>query len=192
MGSQILKYRYGLYLFNLNKKVLGDSPPQASKIMDSNKVVIKKTKKQGWGVFAKKDIPKGVVIASFDGPVYSWRSKKWTEDLYDHAIQFERYKWRDSKGIARLINHSCDANCGIKKLFSIVTMRSIKKGEELTWDYEMTENHPYWRMKCTCQSKNCRGTIGAYDRMPQEIRRRYRGYISSWLLKKNYILRKLQ
>jgi SET domain-containing protein len=58
--------------------------------MDSKKVIVKKTKKQGWGIFAKKDISQGEEIASFDGPIYSWRSKKWTEDLYDHAIQFAR------------------------------------------------------------------------------------------------------
>ncbi len=158
--------------------------------MDNPKCEVRQTRGRGRGVFAKENIKKGEEIAAFDGPVYGWWSKKWTTDLYNHAIQFERYKWRDSNGIARLLNHSCKPNCGIKNLFRLVAMRNIRKGEELTWDYEMTENHPYWRMKCTCNSPKCRKLIGAYDNMPQDVRKKYKGYISTWLLRKSYVLPK--
>lgn len=151
--------------------------------MDSQKVAVKKAK-YGKGVFAKEKIKKGELVASFDGRIYSWRSKLWTQDLYDHAIQFEEKRWRDSNGIARLINHSCDANCGIKNLFDIVALREIKVGEEITWDYEMTEDHPWWRMKCKCKSKDCRVEIGAHKNMPLKTRKKYKGYISKWLVDK--------
>lgn len=151
--------------------------------MDSRKVKVKRTKKYGLGVFATKTIRKGELIASFDGPIYGWYDY-WTDDLYNHAIQFERRRWRDSKGIARLINHSCDPNCGIKRRFDVVAMRDIKKGEHLTWDYEMTEKNPNWKMRCKCGSDLCRKVIGDHRRMPKEIRKKYAGYISSWLLKK--------
>jgi hypothetical protein len=85
--------------------------------------------------------------------------------------------------MARYINHSCEPNCGIKGLFKIVAMRDIDVGEEVTWDYEMTEDSDVWRMQCHCGSENCRGEIGAYRNMPQETREKYRGYISEWLLK---------
>ncbi len=152
--------------------------------MDSKKVVIRKTATHGRGVFAAKKIKKDEIIAAFDGIIYPRSYEQWNEDLYNHVIQFEKWKWRDSKGIARLINHSCDPNCGIQDLFKVVAMRDIFPGEEIAWDYEMTENYK-WRMKCTCGSPLCRRTIGTYKNMPLAIRKKYKGYLSAWLLKKS-------
>lgn len=151
---------------------------------DSPKIEARKTKTQGLGIFVVENIKKGEKLSSFDGRVYSSRSILWNEDLYNHCIQFEKKKWRDSKGIARLLNRSCEPNCGVKNFFDVVAMRDIKKGEEITWDYEMTEDHPYWRMKCTCGTKSCRKVIGAYSNMPDATRKKYKGFISEWLLGK--------
>lgn len=152
--------------------------------MDHPDVSIKKTRKFGRGVYAKKKISKGSVIAAFDGPIYDDDYEPWTEDMFNHAIQIGPKKWRDSKGLARLINHSCDPNCGIKKRTHIVAMRDIKAGEQITWDYEMTEKNKYWKMNCKCGSDICRGVIGHYKNMPLSIRKKYKGYISSWITKK--------
>jgi hypothetical protein len=152
--------------------------------VDSGKVVVKRTRKYGKGVFAKQTIRKGEVIASFDGPIYDDNYEPWTDDMYNHAIQFGPTMWRDSAGIARLINHSCEPNCGIKKLFRVVAMRRIEAGEQITWDYEMTEKNPHWRMRCRCGSSLCRKIIGNYSNMPRATRRRYKGYISAWLLRR--------
>jgi SET domain-containing protein len=150
--------------------------------MDSSKVIVKRTRRFGRGVFATAVIKKNEVIAAFDGPIYDAKFEGWTEDLLNHAIQFARNRWRDSAGIARLINHSCDPNCGIRSLFTIVAMRQIEKGEQITWDYEMTEKNDYgWRMKCKCGSPLCRKTIGDYRNMPRTIRKKYGRYISEWL-----------
>jgi SET domain-containing protein len=151
--------------------------------MDSKKVELKKTKKFGRAVFAKAEIPKGHLIATFDGPFYDNDFDDWTEDLLNHAIQCGPSLWRDSKGLARYLNHSCDPNCGIKGRFKVVAMRNIKKGEQITWDYEMTEKSNWWKMKCQCGSANCRKKIGNYKNLPKGQRRKYSGFISSWLLK---------
>lgn len=149
--------------------------------MDNKKVAVRRTKKYGRGVYASKNIKKGEVIASFDGQILDDDFEPWTEDLYNHAIQFDKAMWRDSKGIARLVNHSCDPNCGIKRLFDIVAMRNIETGEQITWDYEMTEKNPHWRMRCKCGSDLCRKVIGNYKNMPRRTRAKYKGYISAWL-----------
>ena len=153
--------------------------------MDNPKAVVKRTRKFGRAVFAKKAIRRGELIAAFDGPIFDGDFDGWTDDLRNHAIQIGREKWRDSKGIARLLNHSCDPNCGIKGLTRIVAMRDIAAGEELTWDYEMTEKSTWWRMRCRCGSERCRKRIGTYSNLPRSVRRRYRGYISRWLLSKS-------
>tara|TARA_B100000609_G_scaffold199687_1_gene206536 strand:+ start:12736 stop:13254 length:519 start_codon:yes stop_codon:yes gene_type:complete len=149
--------------------------------MDSSKIQLKKTKKYGLGVFASKPIKKGEVLAEFDGKIYDEDFEDWTTDLQNHTVQCGPERWRDSKGWARYFNHSCEPNCGIRGLYKIVAMRDIKKGEHLTWDYEMTEKSDWWRMRCRCGSPLCRKRIGNFENLPEERRQSYRGFISWWL-----------
>lgn len=150
---------------------------------DNPHVTVKQTGKHGKGVFATKRIRKGEVIAKFDGTIYGFDFEDWTKDLYNHVIQFAEDKWRDSKGLARYFNHSCEPNAGIKRRFEIVAMRDIAAGEEVVWDYGMTEDY-VWRMKCTCGTPLCRKVIGSFKTIPAETLKKYKGYISSWLVKK--------
>lgn len=160
---------------------------------DNPKIFVKDTHKYGKGIFAKKDIKKGEFISSFEGGKVYFAKK--ASDLpnappkkvREHTVQFAKnkymFKQSNTKSLANCINHSCNPNCGIKKLLRIVAMRKIKKGEELTWDYDMTENSD-WKMKCKCESRNCRKIIRGYRYLPQSFRRKYKGYISEWLLKR--------
>jgi len=147
---------------------------------DSRKVAVKKNK-FGKGVFAKKRIRKGEIVAVFDGPIYDDLFDGWTDDLRSHAIQIGPAVWRDSLGLARYINHSCEPNCGIKKYIESVVMRTIELGEEITWDYEITEKSPWWRMRCGCGTPSCRKRIGNFKNLPRKIREKYKGFISEWL-----------
>lgn len=149
----------------------------------NSKLDIRKNK-FGRAVFAKKKIRKGEVVAVFDGPIYDDLFDGWTDDLLNHAIQIGPALWRDSLSPARLINHSCEPNCGIKNRIKVVAMRSILPGEEITWDYEMTEKNPWWKMRCRCGTASCRKVIGNYKNMPRAVREKYRGFISDWLTNK--------
>jgi uncharacterized protein len=157
--------------------------------MDNLKVLVRHSGNDDYGnaVFAVANINKGEIIAVFDGPCYEAEgAMEMTNDpplfVARHAVQFEKHRWRDSIGIARCINHSCNPNCGIKNLFEVVAMHDIAVGEEITWDYAMTEDSD-WIMKCMCGETNCRGIVGAYSMLTEEDRKRYEGYISQWLLK---------
>lgn len=150
---------------------------------DSKKVVVRKNK-FGKAVFAVRKINKGECVAVFDGPIYDDLFDGWTQDLLSHAIQIGPQLWRDSLGLARYINHSCNPNCGIKKKIQITAMRTILPGEEITWDYEMTEKSDWFKMRCGCGSETCRKVIGNYKNMPLHIRKKYKGFISEWLTKK--------
>ena len=123
--------------------------------MDNPKVEPKASPLGGYGVFARERIEAGEVIAEWDGEIYALDYAHWTSDLLDHVLQFEPSRFRDSRGLARCINHSCEPNCGIKNLFMVVAMRPIEPGEEITWDYEMTEDSEWWRMKCRCGTPSC-------------------------------------
>ena len=69
------------------------------------------------------------------------------------------------KNPARYINHSCDGNCeavNIDDEIWIVARCSIKKGEELTYDYGYDMEH-FMDHPCECGSKNCVGYIVRED-----------------------------
>lgn len=150
---------------------------------DSDKIEVRGGTKFGNGLFAKENISKDEFVVGFYGMIYPAETAlDLPEICRNHAIQFEEHKFIDSL-LARNINHSCNPNCGLKGLFDVVAMRDIKAGEELTWDYAMSEDSN-WRMKCKCGEKNCRGIVGAYSLLPEEIRDRYREYTSVWILAK--------
>jgi hypothetical protein len=160
-----------------------------------SKVRRSETNVYGFGVFAAEDIPAGTVIAEFDGgfaDADNALSLPISRQGFDgrHAVQCAERVWRDGNvdGIARYIAHSCSPNCGIKGYFKIVTKRDIPVGEELTWDYAMTEDSELPDMKCLCRKINCRGKIKSFSGMTPTERAEFihlnRGFISTWLVKK--------
>lgn len=153
--------------------------------MKNSMAEVREAGRYGLGLFTVRDIEKDEIVVDFsNGRVYEVdKASDLPKEVADHAIQFEEHKWIDTSGVGRYLNHSCDPNCGIKDKFKIVAMRDIKKGEELTFDYEMTENSD-WRMECDCGLRNCRKTVGAYSNLPKPLREKYKGYISEWLTTK--------
>ena len=121
------------------------------------------------GLCASKDIKPGVKIIVYAGKLIT---KKETEqnlkfdnkkDIYLFNIN-EKYDLDGdfSWNTARLINHSCNPNCEVEgeglKLW-ISSLREIKKGEELTYDYGFGYDADYKQFPCKCQSMNCVGYI---------------------------------
>ena len=58
---------------------------------------------------------------------------------------------------ADLVNHSCEPNCGIIGSCLLVAMRDIEVGEELCFDYAMTDTNDYDEFVCACGTPSCRG-----------------------------------
>lgn len=158
--------------------------------LENPKVSVQKIPEMGRAVFAREPIHAGEIIAAFVGTVH--RAKKISElpndppdYMRDHVIQIGEEEYLHGKGgLAELINHSCDPNCGIKDLSKVVAMRDIKAGEQLTWDYAMTEDSDWYFPGCLCGSEACRGTIGPYRDIPKERKEKYRDFTSEWLRKK--------
>jgi uncharacterized protein len=57
-------------------------------------------------------------------------------------------------------------------------MRDIKPGEEVCFDYAMSDTTPYDEFECGCGSLNCRGHVGGNDWQKPELQKRYAGYFS--------------
>jgi len=89
------------------------------------------------------------------------------------------------------INHSCDPNCGCPGDYRrLVAIRDIEEGEEITYDYAMTEKEPDWSMKCKCGEPDCRKTITGNDWKIESLQNKYKGYFIDYIQKEIDILAK--
>ncbi|XVF39253.1 hypothetical protein PTKIN_Ptkin01aG0020400 [Pterospermum kingtungense] len=77
--------------------------------------------------------------------------------------------------LGRFINHSCDPNCRTEKwmvngeiCIGLFALRDIKKGEEVTFDYNYVRVFGAAAKKCHCGSPHCRGYIGG-DSLSAEV-----------------------
>lgn len=93
----------------------------------------------GCGLFATKEIPKGVCIIEYFGRSISEAEQYTSRSKYLFEISSKiTIDGRDRKNIARYINHSCKPNAEpeIRKgRIYIFSKRKIKAGEELCYDY---------------------------------------------------------
>ena len=158
----------------------------------SPKIEVRESKQKGKGVFAKRKIEKGELIFDFEdgrGKFYSSKDRagfnnKWKEldiqvddNLYWGAVDNSEVE------VADYINHSCNPNSGISGSLKIVAMRDINSGEEITFDYAMSESHRF-KMQCFCGQKKCRRLITGNDWKIKELQKRYIGYFSDYLQRK--------
>lgn len=74
-----------------------------------------------------------------------------------------------------VLNHSCDPNLGWSGT-SLVALRDVADGEELTVDYATFRADPDLAMYCHCETYRCRQIVEGGDwRIPQ-LQRRYAGH----------------
>jgi hypothetical protein len=79
------------------------------------------------------------------------------------------------------VNHSCDPNAGLSGQITLVAMRDIQPGEEITYDYAMSDGSPYDEFNCSCGSPHCRGHVSGEDWRRTDLWLRYAGYFSPYL-----------
>jgi len=144
------------------------------------------------GLFAKQHIFKDELLIDFSSGPGKFVSLKESDALYnkgyDYMIQvnddlFFAAVDDDDLEDEDFINHSCEPNCGIRGSLQIVAMRDIKRGEEITFDYAMTESSSY-SMHCKCGKEKCRHIITGNDWMINALQKKYSGYFSEYLNKK--------
>ncbi len=144
---------------------------------------------KGSGIFAREAVPAGTTVAAFGGSVVD-RAELYTldDEVRTHALQID-----DDLFIASFppfddgdyVNHSCDPNCGIVGSVLLVTMRDVRAGEELCFDYAMTDTDDYDQFECSCGTARCRGTVTGADWKEPELRERYRGWTSAHVARRS-------
>jgi SET domain-containing protein len=128
------------------------------------KVVRRRSKIHRFGVFADEPINKNKRIIDYAGELVRNRDSEPREERYlaqgcIWVFRVNRMWSRDAAiggNIARFINHSCHPNCWIEvagKTIWIRAARSIRKGEELTYDYA-TDGEQTIVCRCHPRCKN--------------------------------------
>lgn len=150
-------------------------------------IYVSKTATNGLGVYAGRKFLRGELIMSVTGSVLENQTE------HSYQIGFGRHLDPDSPG--RYINHACEPNAGVKTdketgFPDIYAMRNIETGEEIKIDYAMTEFMHYPRknpedefdLTCRCEKPSCRGKLGYYSELAEEIKKSYKGFISDYLV----------
>jgi len=157
-------------------------------------LAVRDTKKYGNGVFAIKKIKRGELCAVFGGYVISYKDEAKLPSKYnDTGIQISDQfviSTLYNKEPADNLNHSCNPNTGVKGQIFLVSMRKIEIGEQVTFDYAMCLSYTkkysphFYKTKCLCGSKNCRGLITANDWKRPELQKRYKSFFSWYIQEK--------
>nr|CDJ92627.1 Zinc finger and FY-rich and SET domain containing protein [Haemonchus contortus] len=137
-------------------------------------VYLARSKIQGLGLYAKRDIHMGDMIIEYKGEVIRSEVGEMREKRYV-AQNRGVYMFRIDEdllvdatmagGPARYINHSCDPNCSTRilaagpypedKKIIITANRPIKALEELTYDYQFELEDTTDKIPCLCGAPNC-------------------------------------
>lgn len=125
------------------------------------------------GLFAARDLEAGEQLIEYKGKRYG---KDDLPDLgRDGVTRFVRLSdgsGIDGSGWAALANHGCTPNCELLEdevlpKAWLFTLRKVKKGEELVWDYRLdveSKDEAYSDWACACGADGCRGTMADTDR----------------------------
>src|ERR1700744_4614994 len=114
-----------------------------------------KESKFGKGLYAKRSIPPGTIVCQASGRILTFDETAVLGEKESHTLQIGLDKYIYCEPPFLYSNHSCNPNCGVTADLKLFTLRKIKKGEELFWDYSTSMLERHWQMECLCGEKNC-------------------------------------
>jgi len=147
------------------------------------KIEIKDISEKGKGLFAVEPIKKGESVIIYGGGYTDKNGAEkaksegklvmqWDDDLFSVETRGEY--------VGYYINHSCEPNTWMNDSFTIVTMKKIKAGEELTIDYAVLPNGIDYvsKWECKCGSPKCREHITGKDWQIPELQKKYKNHFA--------------
>jgi SET domain-containing protein len=123
------------------------------------KIIRRRSKLHGYGVFAAEQINKNRRIIDYAGELVrnkdcAAREARYLDDGCIWVFRVNRAWSRDAAvggNIARFINHACKPNCWFEVVDTTIWIRAsrrIEAGEELTYDYATVGDHT---IQCRCR-----------------------------------------
>ncbi|MDD5068895.1 MAG: SET domain-containing protein-lysine N-methyltransferase [Candidatus Pacebacteria bacterium] len=142
---------------------------------NQNVYTAKSPKGYGYTYFAKRDLKKGEIVISGFGKIVDHQTPH-------ISIQIDHNKhYLPLKLTGKYWNHSCNPNTHIKTRSDgfpdFVATKNIKKGEEITYAYWMSE-HGWIKgadenfVKCVCGEETCFGIISSFSQLQKRHRKK--------------------
>ncbi len=158
------------------------------KNVNNNYVKVKKSLKQGKGVFACRDFRKGDLVLKIDDSHVVTDESKLTKEQYENHCDYFSDKIVLMQEPEVYINHSCDPNVYVKTkegVRNVYALKNIKSGDEITYDYSVNGDND-GVFKCNCGSSNCRGVYqGNFFKLPIDMQLKYLPYLDDWFVEKH-------
>uniref|UniRef100_A0A1B6CMU8 Histone-lysine N-methyltransferase n=1 Tax=Clastoptera arizonana TaxID=38151 RepID=A0A1B6CMU8_9HEMI len=137
-----------------------------------NNVYLARSKIQGLGLYAARDLEKHTMVIEYIGEIIRTELAEIREKQYEaknrgiYMFRLDEERVVDatlSGGLARYINHSCNPNCVAETVeverdqrIIIFAKRRISRGEELAYDYKFDIEDDQHKIPCMCGAPNCR------------------------------------
>ncbi|WP_293776694.1 SET domain-containing protein-lysine N-methyltransferase [uncultured Oxalicibacterium sp.] len=151
-------------------------PKSAPTPADKPYIIVRNSPIHGRGVFAARKIPADTLLIEYEGERISEKeaSRRMGADPENpfHTFFFSLESGKlidggDNGSDARWINHACEPNCEAREekgRVYIYSLRDIKKGEELNYDYGLVLDERYTKKvkknyECRCGAPTCRHTM---------------------------------
>lgn len=148
----------------------------------------------GHTVVAVEPIRKGELIVIWSGTVMSGEElMTLPASVRRYSLQVEEDHYLVSVSDCEppdYVNHSCEPNAGLSGQLALVALRDIGPGEEISYDYAMSDGSSYDEFRCGCGSPMCRGAITGDDWRRPELWVRYQGHFSPYLQRRIQRLRR--
>jgi SET domain-containing protein len=150
-------------------------------------VLVRRSRIQGRGVFATRDIAEGQRVIEYTGELITHEDADEQCDDEEmrrhHTFLFavdDRFVIDGARGgnEARFINHSCAPNCEsviVRRRVYIDAVRDIRAGEEILYDYWYMTDDEYTIedlrrvYPCRCNAPECRGTLARPPRRRKRV-----------------------
>jgi hypothetical protein len=164
---------------SLSRRALRDFEYTLRKLKKCLHIYAADTGKCGLGIFTARPYKQGEqILVDLDGDYYE--QVLTYSELAQMGISLgstlqvgvDAYKL-PTGSLEDFTNHSCDPNTGIKLTSRgtvVAALRNIAAHEELTYDYSTYLHNPYETMQCLCGADNCRGTVGNFESLPDDLR----------------------
>jgi hypothetical protein len=133
---------------------------------------------KGKGVFALREFVRGeTVIVGKPVALLTERT------IY--SVQVDVGKHVDLNEPARVTNHSCTPNTGVLHNsyggYDFIALRDIARGEEITWNYQTTEEAVIGFDKCHCNSPDCQAIVRGFAYLPDTWKQVYATFVADYL-----------
>ena len=138
-------------------------------MLDERIKVLCSLRNRGLGLFAESTIQEGTIVWSLDPNCYAYTLQevltlptKKLNNFIEYGFQIGKNQFCNPDDASKHMNHSCNPNCKWSDNNSIQASTSICEGEEITYDYTVSEIDLPFKFKCFCGSSNCKGEISNF------------------------------